>query len=52
MSKCHPNKKKLRRRLQNEHKKEVARLDGAIHYKDQQISGFFEKTDVLRREIE
>lgn len=52
MSKCHPNQKKLRRRLQNEHKKEVSRLEGAIHYKDQQISGFFEKTDALRKEIE
>lgn len=52
MSKCHPNKKKLRRRLQNEHKKEVARLEGAIHYNNHQISGFFEKTEALRREIE
>lgn len=52
MSKCHPNKKKLRRRLQNEHNKEVAVLERAIHYKNQQISGFFEKTDALMKEIE
>lgn len=52
MSKCHPNKKKIRRRARNEYKKEVAILEGAIRYKNQQISGLFEKTDALRREIE
>lgn len=38
MSKCRPDKKKLRRRLQTEHKTEVNVLQRVISYKDNELS--------------
>ena len=38
MSKCRPDKKKIRRRLQTEHKTEVNVLQRAISYKDNELS--------------
>ena len=52
MSKCHPDKRKLKRRLLNEHKKEVVMLQRTIQDKNHQLSGYYEKTDSLLKEIE
>ena len=52
MSKCHPNKKKIRRRLQNEHKKEVAELQELILYKNHEVARVQGRTEELEKRVE
>lgn len=52
MSKCRPDKKKLRRRLQNEHKKEVAELQELILYKNHEVARAQGRTGELEKRVE
>ena len=52
VSKCRPNKKKLRRRLQNEHKKEVAELQELILYKNHEVARVQGRTEELEKRVE
>ena len=52
MSKCRPDKKKIRRRLQNEHKKEVAELQELILYKNHEVARAQGRTEELEKRVE
>lgn len=52
MSKCRPDKKKIRRRLQNEHKKEVAELQELILYKNHEVARVQGRTEELEKRVE
>ena len=52
MSKCHPNKKKIRRRLQNEHKKEVSGLHRLLLSKNERIRFAEDQVEGLKERVE
>lgn len=52
MSKCRPDKKKIRRRLQNKHKKEVAELQELILYKNHEVARAQGRTGELEKRVE
>ena len=52
MSKSRPDKKKIRRRLKNEHNKEVAKLHELILYKNHEVARVQGRNEELEKRVE